>query len=1144
MLNGTINPGNMSIVRELLTDTTNNNDVDTAIFQGQFYEYQIEGSVDFNGDGDFDDLNEFGAIGVDANGVAFNTTARDVNGDGFISVRDRDTGAVGASHNSVAGASSRGNLTDDTDFIKNIEQLQFADGIKVIADVNHLATGTVTISDPTPYDGKVTPYVGQVLTASLTGLNDTDGVTLDSNGNPVGLTFEWQTTEFGNNSGWSTITTGLNYTVRSVDPGHVLRAVAVFNDNLGHAERILSDGTDNPTTAFSVNENSNSGTVVGPRIPFSIDYDATAIAGGGIPDVDLTTLYHQIDPANTAGGRFTVIQLPGQFDFQGTPLFQIVVDQGGPAMLDYETQDAFQTVDNQYQIIINSYTDNPANGGVLVAVRQFTILLKDVNPEIINVAPVITSNGGGTTAAISFAENQVIPVTTVTVTDPDGPSLAYTLSGADAGLFGINQLTGALTFLNTPNFEAPVDAGANNVYDVIVTASDGTASDVQALAVTVTNVNEAPSNIRWNGVTPGDGIQGLGNISNGLPGAGTVIANLSTDDVDSTTFTYGLEAGSSAGFTISAAGVVTRTGSAMAPNTTYTLNVSSTDAGGLVKTEAFTVGTGSNSTVIPANNGINTLTAANANDTAYYGSGGNDALTGGVGDDTLFGQSGNDDLRGLDGSDRLIGGSGNDTINGGSGDDTIVYDVGGLVTGGRDIIDGGSDIIGGDRFVLNGNATAETFRIYERSAWLAIAGNTAGQIGLNTEIVVTRNGTNTASVVAELDNIEEITINTTDVTIPVIPGAAGADTVQVIGTFNATSLNFNTITINGSDANDTVDISGLTSDHRIVFNGGAGTNSVIGGVRAQDVLNGATVTPPGSGGGNEDEDGDEDGDEDTNVDNGGGTVNPPPAPVVDQTLIGDDTANLLTGAGGDDVAFGKGNDDLVSTGAGDDFVNGGAGDDSLMAGAGDDMVYGEDGRDIIMGAEGDDMITAGNGDDSAFGGSGDDMFVAKASDGADSYYGDAGSDTLDMSSVMANIEVNLGTGITGWAKVGSVTDTLYSVENIVTGAGNDTITASGSENVIDTGAGHDTVVFRSASDANSDTILNFEAGDKIDVKGFMGGPVQLVNGSTAAAGQIAVSFENIDGENFTVLHGQDANHNSFEVDIKGHHQLTITDFAA
>ena len=41
-----------------------------------------------------------------------------------------------------------------------------------------------------------------------------------------------------------------------------------------------------------------------------------------------------------------------------------------------------------------------------------------------------------------------------------------------------------------PDFEAPTDAGADNVYDVTVRVSDGTNTDDQAIAVSVTNVSD------------------------------------------------------------------------------------------------------------------------------------------------------------------------------------------------------------------------------------------------------------------------------------------------------------------------------------------------------------------------------------------------------------------------------------------------------------------------------------------------------------------------------------------------------------------------------------------------------------------------------------------------------------------------------
>ena len=71
------------------------------------------------------------------------------------------------------------------------------------------------------------------------------------------------------------------------------------------------------------------------------------------------------------------------------------------------------------------------------------------------------------------------------------PVLTRIVGGADAALFTIDAATGALSFLAAPDFEAPGDADGDNVYDVIVSASDGSFTDTQAIAVTVANVNEA-----------------------------------------------------------------------------------------------------------------------------------------------------------------------------------------------------------------------------------------------------------------------------------------------------------------------------------------------------------------------------------------------------------------------------------------------------------------------------------------------------------------------------------------------------------------------------------------------------------------------------------------------------------------------------
>ena len=111
-----------------------------------------------------------------------------------------------------------------------------------------------------------------------------------------------------------------------------------------------------------------------------------------------------------------------------------------------------------------------------------------------NSAPVID---GGDNVALDVPENDTT-VKTITATDTDTPAqtLTYSISGgADAAKFSIDGTSGKLTFQTAPNFEVPTDndgVNSDNIYNVTVQVSDGTATDSQDLAVTVTDVNEAP----------------------------------------------------------------------------------------------------------------------------------------------------------------------------------------------------------------------------------------------------------------------------------------------------------------------------------------------------------------------------------------------------------------------------------------------------------------------------------------------------------------------------------------------------------------------------------------------------------------------------------------------------------------------------
>ena len=119
-----------------------------------------------------------------------------------------------------------------------------------------------------------------------------------------------------------------------------------------------------------------------------------------------------------------------------------------------------------------------------------------------NTAPVFT-NG---TTSYSAIENQTAAFT-ATASDADGDSLTFTISsGSDANIFSIGTSSGVVTFVAAPDFEIPGDANADNVYELTVRVSDGTAAATQAFTVTVTNdTSDDPVTSNYDGVLIRDG---------------------------------------------------------------------------------------------------------------------------------------------------------------------------------------------------------------------------------------------------------------------------------------------------------------------------------------------------------------------------------------------------------------------------------------------------------------------------------------------------------------------------------------------------------------------------------------------------------------------------------------------------------------
>jgi len=267
----------------------------------------------------------------------------------------------------------------------------------------------------------------------------------------------------------------------------------------------------------------------------------------------------------------------------------------------------------------------------------------------------------------------------------------------------------------------------------------------------------------------------------------------------------------------------------------------------------------------------------------------------------------------------------------------------------------------------------------------------------------------------------------------------------------------------------------------------------------------------------------------------------------DDTLSGDGGSNFLDGGGGNDTLLGFGGNDSLDGGAGNDTLDGGDGNDTLVGGSGDDSVLGGDGDDTIIGGSGagdDDYdggigtdtivftsttggvvvdlelgfaagveidndllaaienVIAGDGNDTLVGDGLDNTLDGQAGDdtltgggGGDALIGGDGSDTADYSALGSGIIVNLGLGTAVAGAHG--TDTLTGIENVIAGAGFDTLTGNEADNMLTGGGGVDTL-FGGDGD---DTFL-YADGDDRDVVYGEGG-IDTVLGS---AGDDVITF--------------------------------------
>ncbi|MEW6550984.1 MAG: hypothetical protein AB1389_02545 [Campylobacterota bacterium] len=423
--------------------------------------------------------------------------------------------------------------------------------------------------------------------------------------------------------------------------------------------------------------------------------------------------------------------------------------------------------------------------------------------------------------------------------------------------------------------------------------------------------------------------------------------------------------------------------------------------------------------------------------------------------DTFIGSNGNDTIYGGAGNDTFTGGTGNDTFYGETGDDLFISSYN---DGNNTYYGGTTDEVNGDTIDYSGITDSE-YKVI-------------GDLSNSTISVYNSDATPVLQKTDTINSIENLT------------GGAGNDTLRGNTSKNTLKGGTGSDTIYASEGGDR--LFGEEGDDRFVFENGVDGSSVVidGGTTSQTngdtidysaLTDGVALRLMGTSY--------------SGVTVGVTTnhhtirnINNILGSQGDDTIEGDSGNNILDGHDGlDTVSFeNSGAKVVVNIGAevtlnsityttnqasgttiGTDTITNfenivaGSGDDTLIGSSVLNTIYGGIGKDFIYGGEGDDKLYGEDGNDTITGGIGNDTI-----DGGE------GSDTVsyfDADKAIVNLRgATYGSGTVTYG-VDDYTDRLYSIENVLGSAGNDTIQGNETNNTLDGAGGTNTVSYSGAA---------------------------------------------------------------------------------
>ncbi|SDB57090.1 6-phosphogluconolactonase, cycloisomerase 2 family, partial [Bauldia litoralis] len=267
---------------------------------------------------------------------------------------------------------------------------------------------------------------------------------------------------------------GVSYLVIGGSSSGDVRAYAIADDGtLTKAElggdnlsipgmaRVATAEIDGVTYVVASGTPSASGQITVFRAEHNIIDETAAVvevAENGTAVVAVDKLYDDDTVAYTITGGadaalFQVNATTGEVSFIDAPDFEMPADANG---------------DNSYEVEVT------VDDGIITETKTLTVAVTNA---------VIDE----TAATVTIAENGAAVATVAKVNAGDPVAFAIT-GGADAALFQVDASTGAVSFIDAPDFEMPADADGDNSYEVEVSADDGALVETKTLTVTVTDV--------------------------------------------------------------------------------------------------------------------------------------------------------------------------------------------------------------------------------------------------------------------------------------------------------------------------------------------------------------------------------------------------------------------------------------------------------------------------------------------------------------------------------------------------------------------------------------------------------------------------------------------------------------------------------